>query len=265
MAAERAKARNWTRHGLVNGKGLVRVLVHSGCFAAVGMGVTNAEAIQDGRNTVWKSQNEFRRKTPDNLGGTQANKLKETTQTHIRKLTPRFTERLKLESVYVQLRDGVNSHFKDGEKVHRFGSVVSGLSLPGGDLDVCLLHNAQPVRLQRQSMIKAFDLMKKIGFGELKPIPGARVPIIKFVHLETGVEGDLGFGSSAGVVNSLLLKAYTDMEPKFRNLTVLVKNWAKQRDIASASKGFLSSYGWTLLVLFYLQRMKVRPEQIKES
>lgn len=42
-------------------------------------------------------------------------------------------------------------------------------------------------------------------------------------------------------------------------LAMLVKEWSKARGIASSPDGFLSSFSYTLLVLFFLQRRGVLP------
>mmetsp|Transcript_1092 Transcript_1092/g.3399 ORF Transcript_1092/g.3399 Transcript_1092/m.3399 type:complete len:437 (-) Transcript_1092:1187-2497(-) len=259
LAAERAKLRNWSKSGLITGKKSIRVLVQSGCFAAMGVGSTSNEAIADGRKQLYRSQKEFRFTTPNLLGDIKRERLRRGVNNVLMAIQPSFEERYRLEKVFMELRNCVGKIFNSGEKLHRFGSVVSGLSLPGGDLDVCLLQYANPIQSQRRAMRTTLQAMKKHGWSDLMPLPHASVPIIKFRHTRLGITGDLSFGSRDGIVNSFLLKAYSELQPKFRDLTLLIKLWAKRRRVGDASKGYLSSYAWTLLVLFYLQSTSAIP------
>lgn len=56
------------------------------------------------------------------------------------------------------------------------------------------------------------------------------------------------------VRNTLLLRTYQEIDQRAWLLFMLVKVWAKQAGIADASHGTLSSYGWALLTIFYLQQ-----------
>jgi DNA polymerase sigma len=55
------------------------------------------------------------------------------------------------------------------------------------------------------------------------------------------------------VCNTFLLRAYAGIEPRFRQLGVLIKAWAASHAVNKAADGFLSSYGHVLLLLHYLQ------------
>eukprot|EP00188_Purpureofilum_apyrenoidigerum_P000275 Plantae.Rhodophyta-Purpureofilum_apyrenoidigerum.ctg11100.p1 GENE.Plantae.Rhodophyta-Purpureofilum_apyrenoidigerum.ctg11100~~Plantae.Rhodophyta-Purpureofilum_apyrenoidigerum.ctg11100.p1 ORF type:complete len:437 (+),score=58.88 Plantae.Rhodophyta-Purpureofilum_apyrenoidigerum.ctg11100:441-1751(+) len=259
LAADRAKLRNWSKSGIVTGKKSIKVLVQSGCFAAMGIGQTSSDAIADGRKQLYRSQKEFRYTTPNILGEIKRERLQSGVNDVLGSIQPSFEERYRLEKVFLELKDCIGRIFKQGEKLHRFGSVVSGLSLPGGDLDVCLLQWSNPIQHQRRAMTSALQAMKKQGWSDLTSLPHASVPIIKFRHSHLGITGDLSFGSRDGIVNSFLLKAYSELQPKFRDLTLLIKLWAKKRRVGDASKGYLSSYAWTLLVLFYLQSTSAIP------
>ncbi|KAJ8904708.1 hypothetical protein NDN08_001226 [Rhodosorus marinus] len=255
LLAAQAKSRDWTKKGAVGVPGKkVRLIIQSGCFAAVGEGYSNNDAIAHGRNLIWNEQRKFKIRTPRVLEDEQRRTLRKTMREISPRLEQSFSERLRLERVFIELSRTLQKEFGDeGGKIHRFGSMVSGLSLPGGDLDVCLLYSLQAVRRQQLAMKQSLKCMRAMGLVELLPIPRASVPIIKFKHRETGIKGDLSFGTSDGVINSYLLKAYAEVVPGFKNLARFIKWWAKQRGIADASKGYMSSYCWTLLVLFFLQ------------
>ncbi|ETK78059.1 hypothetical protein L915_15852 [Phytophthora nicotianae] len=92
-------------------------------------------------------------------------------------------------------------------------------------------------------------------------IAGARVPIIRFMHTRSGrdYECDLCFENVLATRNTPLLRAYASFDDRARTLGLAVKHWAKQRGISDASMGFLSSYSFVLLSIFYLQVVRVLP------
>ncbi|EEY69138.1 Poly(A) polymerase, putative [Phytophthora infestans T30-4] len=92
-------------------------------------------------------------------------------------------------------------------------------------------------------------------------IAGARVPIIRFLHTRSGrdYECDLCFDNVLATWNTPLLRAYASFDDRARTLGLAVKHWAKQRGISDASMGFLSSYSFVLLSIYYLQVVRVLP------
>jgi len=95
---------------------------------------------------------------------------------------------------------------------------------------------------------------------EISKIESARVPILKCKSKITNVEIDISFNHEVVVLNSALLRAYSNMSPRVRQLVVLVKHWAKQRELNDALQGTLSSYSYVLLVIHYLQRRGYLPD-----
>lgn len=55
------------------------------------------------------------------------------------------------------------------------------------------------------------------------------------------------------VANSGLLREYSLIDNRVRNLMMAVKLWAKELQINSAKDNYISSYAWINLVIFYLQ------------
>ena len=41
---------------------------------------------------------------------------------------------------------------------------------------------------------------------------------------------------------------------RLRPLVIIVKSWAKARGISNAPCGFLNSFGYSMLVIYYLQK-----------
>ncbi|CAG7725216.1 unnamed protein product, partial [Allacma fusca] len=84
----------------------------------------------------------------------------------------------------------------------------------------------------------------------------ATVPIVKFYHLKYNLEGDISVENRLAVANTKLLRAYADIDPRVTVLGSFVKSVTKMCDISDASAGGLSSYGYTLMVIHYLQQLE---------
>jgi len=73
----------------------------------------------------------------------------------------------------------------------------------------------------------------------------------------TGCDHAIPFDFSVNAINPLhnaaLMMECNKMEPRAKELILLVKRWAKDRGICHAAKGHLSPYSWTLLCIFFLQ------------
>ena len=101
----------------------------------------------------------------------------------------------------------------------------------------------------------------KEAFGDeytLSKIESARVPIL--IVKKGNVEINLSFNHQVVIHNSELLKAYSSISPRVRELVVLVKFWAKQREINDSLQGSLSSYSYVLLVIGFLQKRGFLPD-----
>lgn len=118
--------------------------------------------------------------------------------------------------------------------------------------------------------------MQNRFFGNVMPITSAKVPIVKLRHRPTGLEADISLYNQLGRRNSQLLSTYCAIDPRVRVrwadslfirslsttffllqvLGYMTKLLAKQCDIGDASRGSLSSYAYTLMVIHYLQQVK---------
>uniref|UniRef100_A0A4W5K8B9 Poly(A) RNA polymerase mitochondrial-like central palm domain-containing protein n=1 Tax=Hucho hucho TaxID=62062 RepID=A0A4W5K8B9_9TELE len=106
------------------------------------------------------------------------------------------------------------------------------------------------------SIIESLDrlLRKHPGLRNILPITTAKVPIVKFYHVRTGLEGDISLHNTLASHNTRLLASYAAIDPRVKTLCYVMKVLVKLCDIGDASRGSLSSYGYTLMVLFYLQQ-----------
>eukprot|EP00928_Gymnodinium_smaydae_P097044 TRINITY_DN86_c0_g1_i4.p1 TRINITY_DN86_c0_g1~~TRINITY_DN86_c0_g1_i4.p1 ORF type:complete len:532 (-),score=118.22 TRINITY_DN86_c0_g1_i4:40-1635(-) len=69
---------------------------------------------------------------------------------------------------------------------------------------------------------------------------------------------DFSVNTVAPLYNAALLTECGQVDPRARDLILLVRRWAKDRGVSHAAKGHLSPYAWTLLATYFMQ---VREDQ----
>ncbi|CAA0809454.1 Nucleotidyltransferase family protein [Striga hermonthica] len=161
-----------------------------------------------------------------------------------------------------EIRDIVGSvESLRGATIEPFGSFVSDLFTKWGDLDISIeLQNgsyiASPGKKHKQSLLgdvlKA--LRKKGGIRRLQFIPNARVPILKF-ETRYNISCDLSINNLSGQMKSKMLFWINEIDGRFRDLVLLVKEWAKAHHINDSKSGSLNSYSISLLVIFHFQTL----------
>nr|GMD02035.1 protein HESO1 [Ipomoea batatas] len=144
--------------------------------------------------------------------------------------------------------------------VEPYGSFVSDLFTRWGDLDISIeLANAadiSPTALKKLKEILFQDVLNALrstgGYKKLKLIPNARVPILMF-HGKYNISCDLSVNNLVGQMKSKLLYWISLIDARFRDLVLLVKEWAKTHNINDSKRGTLNSYSLCLLVIFHFQ------------
>ena len=93
------------------------------------------------------------------------------------------------------------------------------------------------------------------SYSSILALPKARVPIVKLTAQRHGFDLDIGVNNLLALENSALLKAYMACDVRARQLTYVIKFWAKQRKINDPFRGTLSSYAYVLMTIHYLQQL----------
>lgn len=101
-----------------------------------------------------------------------------------------------------------------------------------------------------ETLEKAF---RALDYPEILALPDARVPVIKFKDPATGLGCDICMNNPLALRNTQLLSAYAFVDARVRPLAFAIKTWAKARRVNNTYEGTLSSYGYILLVIHFLQ------------
>uniref|UniRef100_A0A8D0H1K3 Terminal uridylyl transferase 4 n=1 Tax=Sphenodon punctatus TaxID=8508 RepID=A0A8D0H1K3_SPHPU len=137
--------------------------------------------------------------------------------------------------------------WSDKARLCLFGSSKNGFGFRDSDLDICMTlegHENAEVRTCMHSFIQL----------NILPITTAKVPIVKFEHRRSGLEGDISLYNTLAQHNTRMLATYAAIDPRVQYLGYTMKVFAKRCDIGDASRGSLSSYAYILMVLYFLQQ-----------
>ena len=103
----------------------------------------------------------------------------------------------------------------------------------------------------------AGELRRDGSTHHVKPRLGAQMPILRWEPRRPGqLACDVSVNNVLAVANSRLLGQYVQLDERVRPLALSLKAWARGRDINDRSRGTLSSFVLTLMLVHFLQRRK---------
>ncbi|XP_068616839.1 terminal uridylyltransferase 7 [Brachionichthys hirsutus] len=161
------------------------------------------------------------------------------------------------ECILQDLEAFIRRHFT-GARLQLFGSSKNGFGFRQSDLDLCMVLEGQE-SINDGICITIIESLARLlkrhqGVRNVLPITTAKVPIVKFYHVQTGLEGDISLYNTLALHNTHLLACYAAIDRRVKILCYVMKVFAKMCDIGDASRGSLSSYAYTLMALFFLQQ-----------
>ncbi|XP_042369285.1 terminal uridylyltransferase 4 [Plectropomus leopardus] len=173
-------------------------------------------------------------------------------------LSPTHAEQQKREQILGSLERFIRKEYNDKAQLCLFGSSKNGFGFRDSDLDICMTLEGHETaeRLNCKEIIEGLAkvLKKHTGLRNILPITTAKVPIVKFEHRQSGLEGDISLYNTLAQHNTRMLATYAALDPRVQFLGYTMKVFAKRCDIGDASRGSLSSYAYILMVLYFLQQ-----------
>lgn len=135
-------------------------------------------------------------------------------------------------------------------KLCTFGSHATELGDGESDLDMTILRSGtiNPV----DDLEVAAGAAETIGFEIINFVRATRVPVLKLLDKQSGIEVDIVMNNRLALRNSKLLMDYSKVDERVQPLVLAVKKWAKQRGCRDPQNATLTSYAWTLMVIHYL-------------
>uniref|UniRef100_A0AC11D030 Terminal uridylyl transferase 7 n=1 Tax=Ovis aries TaxID=9940 RepID=A0AC11D030_SHEEP len=144
--------------------------------------------------------------------------------------SPTVAEDQAREHIRQNLENFIKQEFP-GTKLSLFGSSKNGFGFKQSDLDVCMtingLETAEGLDCVRTIEELARVLKKHSGLRNILPITTAKVPIVKFFHLRSGLEVDISLYNTLALHNTRLLSAYAAIDPRVKYLCYTMKVFTK--------------------------------------
>uniref|UniRef100_K3W949 Uncharacterized protein n=1 Tax=Globisporangium ultimum (strain ATCC 200006 / CBS 805.95 / DAOM BR144) TaxID=431595 RepID=K3W949_GLOUD len=139
-----------------------------------------------------------------------------------------------------------------------FGSSANDFGTIESDMDMCLVLEKPATTEEKQQILRIVvlllerqpDLFVDIDVSRLT----ARIPIIMFKMKDSGIECDLCVENVLAQRNTSFLRAYANADERVRILAYVIKRFVKKRRMNCAAEGTLSSYGYLLMLIHFLQR-----------
>jgi len=166
---------------------------------------------------------------------------------------------------FFQTREGVRNYLErilvtmpfipNGTTLTVFGSSANNFGSNSSDLDMCLVFpSSEPYPENPGEVIsKTADVLKGLGMFNVECRSTARIPIVLFGEPNSGLDCDISLHNPLALANTALLASYSRIDPRVRALAYIIKHWAKQRRMNNGSEGTLSSYGYLLCLIHFLQ------------
>ena len=146
-----------------------------------------------------------------------------------------------------------------------FGSVTQLTNNKFSDLDVCLMTiDKENVSLLYDIkdflfQIKGNENDENSSLFELGELYYAKnIPLLSLMYKEK-IKVEISLNNCLGVYNSQLLRIYSLFDSRVLMLSNIVKDWSKEYKINGNYHHYLSSFSYTILVLFFLIQKEVIP------
>lgn len=167
----------------------------------------------------------------------------------------------RIDKENLELRHQVTKDVKrliKGSKVFMFGSSANGFGECSADLDLAIFFDdVSKSRVGRKIGFMIKGVLARSGlFEDVYFVHRAKVPVVTFRHIKTNFVGDLSFSNYMALYNTVLLKRYSELDERVQPIVYAVKKLMKERKTLGTRSGFVSSYAYTLMVIYFLQQVQ---------
>ncbi|CZT50697.1 related to polynucleotide adenylyltransferase [Rhynchosporium secalis] len=190
-------------------------------------------------------------KIKSKLSEDEARKLSTDMRTLYDTLLPTPQSDKNRETLVQKLEDMFNGQWPGHDiRVHVFGSSGNMLATDHSDVDICITTEWK----EMEAVCMVAELLAKSGMEKVICIPNAKVPIVKMWDPVLSLACDMNVNNPLALENTRMIRTYVQIDPRVRQLAMIVKHWTKQRILNDAAFGCtLSSYTWICMIIFFLQ------------
>lgn len=145
--------------------------------------------------------------------------------------------------------------------MHPFGSFMSGLYLPTGDMDLAFCShgfvNGGPPKMfaanQHNQLARFLQNQRMAVNNRIESIKKARVPLAKYVDQTTGLKIDISFENTSGLVAINTFKAWKEQYPAMPILVTVIKQFLLMRGLNEPVNGGIGGFSVICMVVSMLQ------------
>jgi len=143
-----------------------------------------------------------------------------------------------------------------------FGSYASGMYLPSSDVDMVVMGCPEqcPHSLRRLATVIKGDG----NFDKIQVIDKARVPIIKWEDVPSGIPLNICFDQQDGITNTAWVKQQMITFQPLHPLLLVLKQFLYNRDLHETYTGGVGSYLLTMTIISFLQQHPGRGPDFKK-
>ena len=141
------------------------------------------------------------------------------------------------------------------KKVKPYGSYVNNFLTENGDIDICIVPKCKILDFAKYlEKVKEVIIEKDIGDYKLSHY-NERYLLLKIIDKETQFIIDITVHTMLPILNSKLVKIYSQCDQRFHIMGIYLKHWAKINKIHGAADNFLSSYALLLMIIHFMQKV----------
>ncbi|KAI5794279.1 hypothetical protein DFH27DRAFT_516200 [Peziza echinospora] len=154
--------------------------------------------------------------------------------------------------------------------VRAFGSFASELYLPTSDLDLAVIsrdfaRSGNPRYASKSTLHRVSSMLKRAGIpknGQVTVVTGAKVPILKFVEKDSGLQVDICFENFSGITANDTFQTWKNEYPAMPPLAILVKHFLEMRSLNEVYLGGLGGFSVICMIVSMLQ---LHPGMVTEN
>ncbi|GJJ69358.1 non-canonical poly(A) RNA polymerase PAPD5/7 [Entomortierella parvispora] len=132
-----------------------------------------------------------------------------------------------------------------------YGSFRTRVYLPTSDMDM-VVHRDKPVTLADMRKLKNHFASNKIG-THLELVSSAKVPLVKFNEMRTGIAVDISFDHLDGIQSGSVMTKFLEETPGLRSLIIILKHFLLIHNQNTPFLGGMGSYTLMIMIVSFLQ------------
>ena len=144
------------------------------------------------------------------------------------------------------------------EEISPYGSFINNFSDENGDIDLCIVPKIPWFKLESYFYKIKNKIINK-NLGKIKRFHKIEnFYLISICDKETNINIDITIHNLLPILNSKLIKIYSEYDQRFHIMGIYLKHWSKLNKVHGAAFQYLSSYALIIMLIYFLQNV-VKP------